>query len=111
MSGILLNVLTAILHPIAARAGDVLAWHPARCIRVLRADGRQCRIVRELPLDNARALAALLADDIIAPCDGEDAVRLSREHLPASHAPVRTVKAPPVVRSAAAQRRRLSIVL
>ena len=78
MSAALIRVVSPILHPIAARAGDVLAWHPARCIRVLRDDGRRCRVVRELPHDNAGALAGLLADEVIVPLDDAEAALLAR---------------------------------
>jgi hypothetical protein len=96
-----------ILHPIAARAGDVLAWYPARRIAVLRDDGRTCLVVRALPFDNAGALAGLLADGIIEPYDDVAALAL-RQRLPAwrvqpSPAPVvqeDALRTEPVPRSA-----------
>lgn len=82
MPAALLVVLHPIMHPIAARAGDVLAWYPSRGIRVLRDAGTTCTVVRTLPFDNAGALAGLLADRIIEPYDDEAAQAL-RQLLPA----------------------------
>lgn len=74
----LLLVLSPILHPIAARRGDVLAWYPSRSIVAARRVGGRWRALRRLPFDNAGALAGLLADEIIAPFSAEDEARLRR---------------------------------
>ena len=86
MPAALLTVLAPILHPIAARAGDVLAWYPARDIAVLRLKGPRWVVVRALGFDNAGALAVLLADDAIIPYGPADATVL-RLQLPPSRMP------------------------
>lgn len=77
MPAALLLVESPILHPIAARAGDVLAWYPAADIAVMRrtAPG-QWDTVRTLGFDNAGALAGLLADEAIRPVSAADAARV-----------------------------------
>ena len=76
MPAALLTVLAPILHPIAARAGDVLVWHPTITIVVARKQGGAWREVRRLRHDNSGSLAGLLADDIIAPFSAHDAALL-----------------------------------
>lgn len=68
-----------ILHPIAARAGDVLAWYPATDIAVARLVHGRWVCVRRLGFDNAGALAGLLADDVIAPLSDADAALLRHQ--------------------------------
>ena len=76
MPAALAIVNSPILHPVAARAGDVLAWFPARTIEVWRHEASGWRLVRSLPHDNSGALAGLLADEIIAPVSAEHSARL-----------------------------------
>jgi hypothetical protein len=76
MPAALILVLSPILHPIAARAGDVLAWYPARSIVALRNVNGRWRAIRRLPFDNAGALAGLMADEAIQPFSDEDAALL-----------------------------------
>ena len=76
MPAALAIVNSPILHPVAARAGDVLAWFPARTIEVWRHEAAGWRLVRSLPHDNSGALAGLLADEIIAPVSAEHSARL-----------------------------------
>jgi len=90
MPAALLLVTSPMLHPIAARAGDVLAWYPAADIAVMRrvSAGRWVT-VRALGFDNAGALAGLLADDIIRPLCADDVQRvrgLRADRRPSSRA-------------------------
>lgn len=77
MAPSLILVVSPILHPIAARPHDLLAWYPATGIAVLRARRGVWRVVRVLPFDNAGALGGLLADELIVPFSDEDAAALS----------------------------------
>lgn len=75
MPAALLLVNDPILHPIAARAGDLLAWYPAVGINALRQVRGTWHVMRSLPFDNAGALAGLLADGAITPYAEQDAVQ------------------------------------
>ncbi len=68
----LLLVMAPILHPIAARLGDLLAWYPGVGINVLRETLGVWQVVRSLPFDNAGALGVLLCDGAITPCAEKD---------------------------------------
>jgi hypothetical protein len=81
MPAALARVLSPLLHPIAARSGDVIAWYPARDIAVARRVCGSWVCVRRLGHDNAGALAGLLADGIISPLSDADA-RILRSQLP-----------------------------
>lgn len=72
MPNALILVTAPILHPVAAAAGDVLAWYPAVGINVLRETRHGMQIVRSLPYDNAGALGVLLCDGAITPFSEQD---------------------------------------
>lgn len=62
MPAALLLVNAPVLHPIAAAAGQYIAWYPAEDVVVLALEGRRWRIVRRLGFDNAGAIGVQLAD-------------------------------------------------
>ena len=86
MLSALLLVHDPILHPIAARPGDVLAWYAATDIAVLRCQRGAWSVVRRLGHDNAGALAGLLALDVIVPFSDEDARLVSQWLVPPASA-------------------------
>ncbi len=62
MPAALLLVNSPVLHPIAAAAGQYIAWFPAEDLVVLALDGQRWRIVRRLGFDNVGALGVQLED-------------------------------------------------
>lgn len=84
-------VVSPILHPLAARKGDLLAWYPAETIEVLRRVRGRWVIVRGLGFDNAGALAGLLADGAIEPASPSHAARI-RAALAVASSPRRPVR-------------------
>jgi hypothetical protein len=81
MPATLFEVVSPILHPIAAKAGHALAWFPGVSIVVLRETPAGWEAVRRLPFDNAGALAGLMADGAIAPFSDAQAAVI-RQLLP-----------------------------
>lgn len=69
----LLLVKSPVIHPIAARPGDLLAWYPTKGINVMREKHGQWHMVRSLPFDNAGALGVLLCDETVTPFSEQDA--------------------------------------
>jgi hypothetical protein len=91
MPAALLLVVSPILHPVAARAGEYLAWLPAEDVTVLRRRGAGWRVVRRLGHDNAGAIAGLLADGALTIAYARGAVPMppGTPALPAGSQPQR----------------------
>jgi hypothetical protein len=73
------RVLSPIVHPVAAAAGQYIAWYPGQDLVVLRPTRSGYRIKRRLGFDNAGALGMQLENGAIT-CVYE---RGSGQRLPA----------------------------
>jgi hypothetical protein len=72
----LLVVNSPILHPIAASAGQCIAWYVGVSLVVLRQAAGRWEEVRRLPFDNAGALAPHLIDGALTPFSADDLAML-----------------------------------
>jgi hypothetical protein len=95
MPAALLLVNDPIMHPIAARSGDLLAWYPDITIEVLRRGRGQWVVIRGLGVDNKGALAGLLADGVISPASDAHGARVRALMAIPPRPPRREAQQPP----------------
>lgn len=94
MPAALLLVVSPILHPIAAAAGQFILWEAGVDLLVLEKTRLGWRIVRRLGYDNGGAMGVHLVDGALSVAYRYDGVSAPPEHLPILPNPTQQARPP-----------------